>query len=61
MAFIRLGGHTPDYYALNQRGLDEGIANVFSNLVTKSEDEREAFESLCPNLYGLIKGAIKND
>ena len=61
MAFLTLGGHTPDYYGVNQRGLDEGIANVFSNLVTGDEVEREAFESLCPNLYGLIKGAIKND
>ena len=58
-AFVLLGGHRPDYYARNQLGASEAIANVFSNLVTGNELEREAFMSLCPNLYNLIMGVIK--
>lgn len=57
-AFILLGGHEPKYYAVNRKGAGEGVANVFSSLMTKNKDELDAMESLCPNIFNLIKGVI---
>ena len=60
-AFILWGGHTPEYLSRNTMGCAEGIANVFSNQINGNEYEREAMMSLCPNIYNLINGAIRND
>ena len=57
-AFILHGGHTPDYYAINRMGANEGIANVYSALMTKNKNVNEAMQELCPSLFKLIKGVI---
>ena len=58
-AFLMLGGHTPEYLSHSRMGVYEGVANVFSNLVTGNPLEREAFLDLCPHLYNLIAGRIR--
>ena len=57
-AFILHGGHESKYYATNRMGAKEGIANVFSALMTKNKNELDAMEELCPNVFNLIKGVI---
>lgn len=49
------GGHSADYY---RQGHGEGIANIFSALMTKDPVMNEALQDLCPNMYELIKGVI---
>ena len=57
-AFILHGGHEPKYYAVNRMGAKEGIANVFSALMTQDQNVLEAMNGLCPNTFNLIKGVI---
>lgn len=57
-AFILHGGHEPKYYAVNRMGANEGVANVFSALMTKNRYQLDAFSGLCPNIFNLIQGVI---
>ena len=52
------GGHSPDYYRMNGFGEKEGIANVFSVMLTENPDKIEAMKDLCPNIYKCISNVI---
>ena len=54
-----IGGHSPEYYRHGHNGLQEGIANVFSSMMTRDYDTIEAMEKLCPNVYELIRRTIR--
>lgn len=53
------GGHSPDYYSINDMGAREGIANTFSVLATGNSDGIEAMRDLCPRMYDCMSKVIK--
>lgn len=56
---MQIGGHEPDYYGRQNNGLHEGIANVFSTMVTRDGYTIEAMKRLCPETYKLIRSTIR--
>lgn len=58
-ASVIVGGHDMKYY-FGHGEATEGVANIFSAEVLDDEVIKEGFRDLCPNVYGLIGGIIKD-
>ena len=55
------GGHTADYYKYNNNNIREGVANVFMAEVKRDQVVQDGMKDLCPNMYNLMKGVIKDE
>lgn len=57
---VDLGGHKAEYYINGDKGIVESVANVFLANATGDKDMLNAFEMLCPEMFGVLTGAWKH-